>query len=372
VVLADDLSGAAELAGAAFDLGFSAEVQQNFTPDSKAQVLAVNTHTRSLPPAQAASQFAEVGRRVLSHHPQWIYKKVDSVLRGHVALEIRALLECTGQSQAMLIPANPGKGRIIQKGQYLVNGTLLHQTHFAQDPEFPRTTSKVSALLGCAATEASIRIPNITTADQVSRHANQLDPSCLPVGAVEFFKAILKSRVSQPLNRAQHLPSSLLREGTRRLYVCGSSAAWAGGRARQCHSRNIPVLCLPPELFQHQEHPQQELLLARQAAEFLGQRGSLLVAVGPAHPPPSLDPNRLAQRLVTVVARLLSLIQVHQICVEGGATASALLQKMDWTSLPVRSVLPENLPLLAVPTPPHPILLIKPGSYPWPEALLGA
>ena len=57
IVIADDLSGAAELANAALQAGFSAEVQMHFCPGTDADVVCVDTETRSLPP-EAAAAFA--------------------------------------------------------------------------------------------------------------------------------------------------------------------------------------------------------------------------------------------------------------------------------------------------------------------------
>ena len=47
----------------------------------------------------------------------------------------------------MLIPANPSRGRCIANGRYFIHGTLLSETEFARDPEFPARSSDVLALL---------------------------------------------------------------------------------------------------------------------------------------------------------------------------------------------------------------------------------
>ena len=60
VVIADDLSGAAELAGAALRHGLSAEVQTVFFPDTNADVVCVDTDSRLLPPAEAARKVAAI------------------------------------------------------------------------------------------------------------------------------------------------------------------------------------------------------------------------------------------------------------------------------------------------------------------------
>jgi D-threonate/D-erythronate kinase len=88
IVIADDLSGAAELAGIAFARGCTAEVQREFDPTSNAEVIAVDTDSRHLAPEAAAKQLEQVARAVIAAKPAWIYKKVDSVLRGNVRVEV--------------------------------------------------------------------------------------------------------------------------------------------------------------------------------------------------------------------------------------------------------------------------------------------
>src|SRR5205814_9282515 len=77
----------------------------------------------------------------------WIYKKVDSVLRGPVAAELEAVMKQLNFARILLVPANPGLGRTIRNGCYFVEGKPLDETHFRHDPEFPRLTSKVQDLL---------------------------------------------------------------------------------------------------------------------------------------------------------------------------------------------------------------------------------
>ena len=55
-VIADDLSGAAELANAAVQAGLSAEVQMRFHAASDADVVCVDTETRSLSHEAAAAR----------------------------------------------------------------------------------------------------------------------------------------------------------------------------------------------------------------------------------------------------------------------------------------------------------------------------
>jgi uncharacterized protein YgbK (DUF1537 family) len=82
-------------------------------------------------------------------------------------------------------------------------------------------------------------------------------------------------------------------------------------------------------------------------------------------------PVALAERLAEAVAPVLRRGAVSTVCVEGGATAAALLRALGWTRLAALAA--PDLPGVAALRPGNggegPTLLIKPGSYPWPEVL---
>src|SRR5512141_1199713 len=102
VVLADDLSGAAELAGAALRHGLTAEVQTAFTPGSGADVVCVATDSRSLPAEAAARVVGAITGAIVRAKPDWIFKKCDSLLRGPVLAEARAAARAAGRSRILV------------------------------------------------------------------------------------------------------------------------------------------------------------------------------------------------------------------------------------------------------------------------------
>jgi 4-hydroxythreonine-4-phosphate dehydrogenase len=89
-VLADDLSGAAEAAGACHTRGLPAEVQTAPRPTSAA-ALCLDADTRSLPPPAAQERSAHLAAALRDRSPL-IFKKADSLLRGPIAAEVAGLL----------------------------------------------------------------------------------------------------------------------------------------------------------------------------------------------------------------------------------------------------------------------------------------
>ena len=82
-------------------------------------------------------------------------------------------------------------------------------------------------------------------------------------------------------------------------------------------------------------------------------------------------PQVLGAYLSEVVERALGRVEVGRVFVEGGATAVALVRRMGWTCLRVRREWATGVVTLEVENQGAPLLSMKPGSYTWPEALLG-
>jgi uncharacterized protein YgbK (DUF1537 family) len=379
VVIADDISGAAELAGVAARHGLTAEVQTRFKPGSPAQVVALDTDTRCLPATEAARALREAGAQVIAAQPAWFYKKTDSVLRGPVRTEITALLEATGKRRALLIPANPSRQRVIRGGHYYVNDTPLDRTVFRSDPEHPAQSSAVIELLerspgapvrlwdgSGSIPDSGILVPDVQTPADLVQFAKSADePNTLCAGASEFFDALLSVRLPQ----ASASRLSFLAGPARTLIVCGSAAAWPI-RLRECHNRRIPVFPLPTEVFFGNLSEITLSQLVAGVVQSLAMSGCGLVAIGEPSLPAGCAPKLLVERLAQVVKHLVQKAPVDRLLLEGGATASALLREMGWTRLAVVGHFAADLAAfrpLDGPAPAELTVGIKPGTYPWPE-----
>ncbi len=339
VILADDFSGAAELAGIAATCGVSAEVHTHFHPDSTADVIAVDTDTRWRTEDEASAILKTVTREIQAARPRWIYKKTDSVLRGHVRAEIEAVLDITGHTDCLLIPANPSKARVIQQGQYFIQGVPLHETIFAQDPDHPRHSSDLRLLLG-----ESARLRTCDAIEDQDLHVS-LSGATLAAGAADFFMAQLKQHLpSQPT-----FPPLSPTPAERLLLLCGSLAAWETGRAAQMESRGFTVKTvdetISPTIWQ--------------------ETRKLMLAIGSPKRP---DAETLTAKLIDKALPLMQPTAGLHIAMEGGATSMALIRRMGWTRL---AVIPEGHVGVGTLQPPGgPLLRVKPGSYPWPQGSL--
>jgi hypothetical protein len=204
-VIADDFSGAAEIAGIGLDHGLSCEVHTGYRPVHP-ELLIVDSHTRTCTEEDAAATVKRIAGK-LSSGAEWIYKKTDSVFRGHVAAEIEAIMKVLSKGAALLMPANPSMGRKIHNGIYTVNDVPLSETHFAHDPESAVQSSDVVKLLDASESiavnsrvlsqgiaKSGITIGNAATVNEVRAWADVVGESLLPAGGSEFFGALLQAR----------------------------------------------------------------------------------------------------------------------------------------------------------------------------------
>ena len=126
LIVADDLSGAADCAIGFTNAGRRSVVSLDLDGfDAAAQVVAIDTDTRRLAPAVAAARAVAAWQR-LAAPGRRLYKKIDSTLRGNWVAEVAALQPLAGM--AIVAPAFPATGRVVQGGEVFVRGVPLAET----------------------------------------------------------------------------------------------------------------------------------------------------------------------------------------------------------------------------------------------------
>ena len=126
LILADDLSGAADT-GVAFAMrGLRTVLRLKGGADmGKPAITVISSDSRNLPVAAAIARVRAGLADVNLPMSVPVYKKIDSVLRGHVAAEFMATLETLGLDRAVIAPAFPAQGRITRGGQQIVLGQVV-------------------------------------------------------------------------------------------------------------------------------------------------------------------------------------------------------------------------------------------------------
>jgi uncharacterized protein YgbK (DUF1537 family) len=375
-VIADDLTGAAELGAVGLRHGFRAEIIRSGKLGGEAELVCVDTDSRSCAPAEAAKRAAAAAKTLSAAGAKWIYKKVDSVLRGNVTAEVEAVMQQLKFNRALLVPANPSLGRVIRDGEYFVHGKPINRTEFAKDPEYPRRSAQVLRLLGApehfllrlangelVVPENTMLIGQTDSSERVREWAGVRDATLLPVGGSEFFNALMASESTGPVAAAEVDFST-----GKQLFVCGTASKSVQALLKSSRAARVPVFTLPRELMWGAKLSAEtcELLAQRVADAFTTQR-RVIMGVGLPQVHDVEVARCLSQNLVAIAELVLRRVEVKNIFAEGGATSAELVRRMKWPRLEVRREWAPGVASLAVTGLQTQWLTIKPGSYSWPE-----
>jgi D-threonate/D-erythronate kinase len=135
-IIADDLTGAADAAAAYGPTHSSSVILDVDSTWPNAQILSINTESRYLTSAEAARAVTTAADQALREHRR-VFKKIDSLLRGNVGVEVAATLarltQGGGRGLAVVAPAFPGTGRTTLGGIVHVNGVPRAKGNFDGD-----------------------------------------------------------------------------------------------------------------------------------------------------------------------------------------------------------------------------------------------
>ena len=151
-IIADDLTGANDTALQFHQKGANTKIllDSECAPKVKAgtEVWALSSESRNVT-ADIAMQKVERAVKTFTENFTFdhYYKKIDSTLRGHIALETLTMLNILEYDAAIIMPAFPQEGRITVGGYHLAKGVPIGRTEMAIDPQAPITESHVPTLL---------------------------------------------------------------------------------------------------------------------------------------------------------------------------------------------------------------------------------
>lgn len=382
-VIADDLTGAAELGAVGLRRGLKVEIVVKGPPSGDADLVCMDTDSRSCTSEEAGRRAAAAADVLREAGARWIYKKVDSVLRGQVTAEVESVMKQLRLERALLLPANPSLGRKIRNGRYFVRGRLIHKTEFARDPEHPRTSPLVLELLNpslttriCVSTlrealpEAGIVVGEATTADEVQRWATLRDGRTLSAGGSEYFGALLAAE----RKKKGRPPAEISSNGTvrRELFICGTASQSCRKFVKACRGQGTPVFSLPLELAWSAEFtPGAAEIISQRVVDAYQSAARVILNVGLPPVRATAVARRLSEHLVQIAQLVLGKMEVSHVYAEGGATAAELVRRMGWARLKAVAEPAPGVATLAVEGDPSRLLTVKPGTYAWPEQWTG-
>lgn len=391
LVLADDLSGAAECAAeltassgpvpvhlgpvtpAAARPGQAQAPQLDVAPGSAA---VLDLDSRYCSPAEAHRRVREA--LALVGGDPLLVKKIDSLLRGNVRDEVAALLATA--DRVVLTPALPVLGRTVVDGVPYLDGVPLGQTSawsaetrpapervrdvLGDLPvhELPLAVVRGDDLLAVLRPLRGVVVCDAVTDDDLDRlhaAASGLDGTVL-AGSAALVAAAARSLGAGagpgPGATPDAVPAAHHPAAGRLLLVAGSADERSRAQVDYAHARGVAVTRLDPHaLLAGAPH---DALVERLATD----PGPLVLTIDDAPAPAGLDRALLARVVAELVARAVAAgDEPPDLFLSGGATARAVLDRLGSTSLTVTGVV---VPGVVRSTGPGGVtVLTRPGSH---------
>jgi uncharacterized protein YgbK (DUF1537 family) len=336
LIVADDLTGALDSAAEAAGRGLRTVVVRGGAAltaldGSAADVVAVSTGSRDGSEAAAALAVAQVAAALPALDPRVVMKKVDSRLKGHVAVETAVLARALGAARVLAAPAIPDMGR-VQRGGWLSGAGI----------DEPIAIARRFAGLDCV-------IPDAAGPDDFGA-ALLAAPDALPAGARGLAQA-LAARL-WPDSRSAPPPAPQ-----------GPALVAIGSRD--------PITLAQAQGLRAALHP--EWTEAPDGAVPDGaDSGDAPLSVMQMTPGPGADPRAAGARFAAGIAARLRARTFGALIVTGGETADALLAALGCGTLTLRGALLPGIPVsdMAAPGLAPLRLITKSGGFGAPDALV--
>ncbi len=345
-IVADDLTGAMDTGVQFAKEGLHTVVMLGSGELPPAEMVVISTDSRDEPAEEARRRARDAAERL---RDRTVYKKIDSTLRGNLGPELEGMLEGLGLKRALVAPAFPANGRTTVDGYHRVNGVLLSESGFAQDPTWPATESHIPTLLA-KQTHLSVgllRLSVIERGDEAVRQALQSAPSCIIVADVVTPDHLRTLASALALMEERWLPcgsAGLAGEWPRALGMKGAGAGFRWSEDRR------PVLVLAGsrnrstagQLQRAAEEGSMELLrlsavgdetgVVDRAAELLSQGRSVGLTTTFSEYREGMG-VATAERLADIANGLLARCQIAGLFMTGGDIARAVCRGLGATAL---------------------------------------
>ena len=151
-IMADDFTGALDTGVQFSNYGVNTVVTSDLDfkfgeTTEQIEVLVFNTETRYLNKQESYEVVKKIAMKAKEENIQYIFKKVDSALRGNIGSELRALSDVFEDVSIPFIPAYPEQNRFSYEGVLHIDSLPVSESAFGQDPYEPVTESHIPSLL---------------------------------------------------------------------------------------------------------------------------------------------------------------------------------------------------------------------------------
>jgi uncharacterized protein YgbK (DUF1537 family) len=362
VVVADDITGAAEIAGICLRYNQIVIFSIDNIPADLADILVIATNTRSLTETEAGKIHAKLAKQIRLLNPEFVFKKCDSVLRGHIQVETNELAGVFEMTEINLQPSNPNSGRVIRNQVYYIHNELIENTDFAGDPDFPALTSGISTLLNRNQKKFKTRImvDDCDSVESLREIANRNKNEKVLAGSSVFFEQLLISKYGFAEKKPDKTDFNCSD------FVVLNGSMHPSGLLSVNHLKDkYQLVTIPSDLYS-QEIKQDSI---RAFADFLVNQylfnKGIFIFLDPDIGKITRDQHFILERTLSIIQLLFQEKTVKQYFITGGATAYSILQFFGWNSLIPEQELSPGVICFSLSTQNDRKISIKPGSYSW-------
>jgi uncharacterized protein YgbK (DUF1537 family) len=372
VIIADDLTGAADTGACFAEAGFATVIALSGDVIPDADVLVLSTESRDMSATDAAQSVTEAvarlntGRRsAFEGSPEsdcvWFYKKIDSALRGHPREELLAAMDAIGAPRALVVPAFPAEGRTTIGGRQYIDGVPLELSRIGgagvvsdlvtlfdtgHGPpvrllDLATLRSQPDALRRLLHDDAKgIVVADAETDDDLMILAGAVDGGRLRLfcGSAGFARQLARSL---PLIRSEHPHAEVARGSGPILIVAGSQHEATARQIRALRESGVPIVRPEQNLI---DDPAAAIdgIVAQIARHLAGGRSVVLTTQGLAACP--RGGHFVAARLAQIVAAPELSRQVKGLVLTGGDVAAAVCTALGATGLRLGGEISSGIP----------------------------
>jgi uncharacterized protein YgbK (DUF1537 family) len=360
-VIADDLTGVCDT-GAQFasaGLRTIGSVTQEFKSKAVPRVLLVNTQSRSLEGREASLVIQQTAAGLKNFEPKWFFKKIDTALRGNIAIEVLSMMEALGVRTVLYAAAIPGAGRTTVNGCQFFRGVPIKESIHGEDrlnPNLISTSSnieifsKIPKLKVESITLDEVRSGNLNIVercrdesrtilifdsetdedlDTIVRASMKIEPSSFfYVGSFGLSSALgryLADSLRISKNHNETLNQETVSFQKRRiLVVSGSSHPMARAQISYLEKKGIAEIVRfePEDLMEHLESCITEAVKTFQTT--VDRQNKIVLTIGEGRSGIRRQSQELVVALAKVVCSLLESDKVGELVLIGGETGYAV------------------------------------------------
>ncbi len=378
-VIADDFTGAAEIGGIGLKHGLKVVIETKVEPDEKADLFIITADTRALPSQEASQEIEKLTTQLMELKPRFIYKKIDSVLRGNIAGELCAQMQVVEKDRAIIIAGNPAINRVIIDGVYYVNHIPLSETSFANDKEYRLLSSYVTELVStekCEVVSANFHqelpekgliIGDVKARADMQSWVEVIDENMVVAGGAGFFEVILEEKLQAQI---ENKPVNY-KLGNRALIIFGSAFPKSKCFMDSILQSDVEVIDMPEKLYWDQNINEEEILKwANNIINTLKSEKKVVLTISHSGNTVADISCKIREIVGRTVLQVIKHTHLDDMLIEGGATASVILKYLDITRLYPFQQIEAGVIQMEAPGYPNLFITTKPGSYLWPDNLL--